>query len=75
MKIGDLVKVVYPNKDSNNIYAYGILTDDNVTNYHLSAPYIEVWVYKYPKTFGDMPAKKSIFPKNDVKVIKTVEDW
>lgn len=70
MKAGDLVKVLY--NMSFKEYAYGILTEDNQ---YYSEDYKEVWIFKYPPSFGEMPSKKAKFPPSHIKHVKTEEDW
>jgi hypothetical protein len=69
MKEGDLVKVQF---QATEMYGYGILTDINPSPYH---GYQEVWMFKYPIQFGDMPPKKGLYLLECLKPIKTFEDW
>lgn len=72
MKEGDLVKIL--DRETKQIYAYGILTDEK--NYIMNdEPYSEVWLFRYAPHFGDMPARKTVFRNEDIVHIKTFEDW
>ena len=77
MKEGDLVKVLFENpkyqKENDKLFAYGILTNNNPET-GLDG-YKEVWLFKYPSIFGDMPAQKSLYVKERITHIKTFEDW
>ena len=70
MKEGDLVKVLF----TENMFGYGILTNDRPPEIGLDG-YREVWIFKYPVQYGDMPPQKSLYIKERITHIKTFEDW
>lgn len=72
MKEGDLVKVLFDNTND-KMFAYGILTN-NTPETGLDG-YKEVWLFKYPSIFGDMPPQKSLYVKERITHIRTFEDW